>query len=180
MSLPLIWEGPGSSSPGSVDVGVVHDSVDHGDPARRCTPGGGHDVVPSIGVMTMRVRTVAAADECLTHRPPGHVSGASRPRAWIATVRGGELTVTTQPAMLVDRGCVVSVRVGVDTAEYCGSFGFHAGIRSSVRADLTDRATGRAERQVCDGASRPSSYSKQQRKPWSSASTCASLGSRHI
>ena len=35
--------------------------------------------------------------------------------------------MTTQPAMLVDRGCVVSVHVGVDTAEYCGSFGFHAG-----------------------------------------------------
>ena len=82
----------------------------------------------------------------------------------VAAVGGGELLVTEQPAMLVDDGCIVSVLVGVDTTNDCECFGCHAGIRSSVRTDLTDRANRPGGRQVCDGASCPSSY--QVRSVW--------------
>jgi hypothetical protein len=52
--------------------------------------------------------------------------------------------------MLVEYGRVVGVLVGVNTADDSDCFGCHAGIRSSVRADLNDRGepAGRSDRSV--------------------------------
>jgi hypothetical protein len=64
----------------------------------------------------------------------------------LVAVVGGRKLLTQQPALLVKCGCAVGVFVVVDAADDSGCFGCHAGIRSSVRADLIDRAAGRAER----------------------------------
>ena len=80
----------------------------------------------------------------------------------VAVVGGRELPVAEQSALVVDRGRVVGVLVGVDATDHGDSLArlrrLSCWIRSSVRADLTDGANRPGGRQVCDGASSPSSY----------------------
>src|SRR5271163_3657087 len=72
--------------------------------------------------------------------------------------------MTKQPTVLVDDRAVVSVLMRVNATNDSLDFCCDHGIRSSVRANLTGGRTGRTERQVCDGASSPSSY--QVRSVW--------------
>jgi hypothetical protein len=68
----------------------------------------------------------------------------------LVAVVGGRKLLTQQPALLVKCGCAVGVFVVVDAADDRGCFGCHAGIRSSVRADLIDRASRAGGAMVCD------------------------------
>jgi len=84
---------------------------------------------------------VAPNDPVLFHPDRGYLTVAAHPgqQPLVTAVGRGEPLVTEQLAMLVNRGRVVGVLVGVDTADDSCRFGCHAGICSSVRADLTDR-----------------------------------------
>src|ERR1700679_3296923 len=72
--------------------------------------------------------------------------------------------MTEQPTVLVDDRGVVGVFMRVNATDDSLDFCCDHGIRSSVRVNLTVGRTGRTERQVCDGASSPSSY--QVRSVW--------------
>jgi hypothetical protein len=82
------------------------------------------------------------------------------PPLGVASVGRSELAVIGKPPAVINQCRVVGVLVGVDAADHgdFGGCGCHAGARSSVRDDLTERASRPGGRQVCDGASSPSSY----------------------
>jgi hypothetical protein len=74
-----------------------------------------------------------------------------------AAVGGGKFLVTQQPAMLVNRSRIVGV-LCVDTANDVDALVVMLGFAPPLGLISRTGRTGRAERQVCDGAASPSSY----------------------
>lgn len=71
----------------------------------------------------------------------------------IAVIGCWELSVTEQPPEFIENRGVMGALVGVDTADARHILCRHAGIRSPARFAADGERAGRAERQVCDGAS---------------------------